>query len=356
MPRRGGALPKGAHMLTLPANAAIFPGGNRMIRHLAALAALFSTLVLAVPAQALDIRMGIVTTPGSAQYVCAERFKQLVEERSGGDVTVKLFHSGSLGSETDILQQVRMGAVDMAIITLGPFDTFVPEVKVVSFPFLFRDHAHADAVLDGPLGREVLDALERAGFKGLAFSENGFRNLTNAERPVTGVDDVRGLKVRVMESQLHKELWKTLGANPTPMAWPIYTELQQGTIDGQENPLSVIWVYKLFEVQKHLTLTGHVYSAHIDIAGLAWWKRLAEAERTLIATAMQDAAEYQRAWNRENVAGFLDKLKAAGMAVVEHPDLAGFKARAESLRDMPIYADPRTRALLDKFIAATKAE
>ncbi len=303
---------------------------------------------------ALSVRLGIVTTPGSAQHVCAEKFRELVAERSGGAVEVKVFHSGSLGTETDILQQVQMGAVDMAIITLGPLDTFVPEVGVVSFPFLFKDYDQVDRVLDGAPGAEVLAALERAGFKGLAFSENGFRNLTNSVRPVHAVDDVRGLKIRVMESTLHKTLWKELGANPTPMGWPIYTELSQGTIDGQENPLSVIWVYKLFEVQKYLSLTGHVYSAHVDLAGLAWWNGLDEATRALLAAAMKDAAAYQRAWNRSNVADFLAKLEHSGMVVDEHPDLESFKARARALAGMPEYAAPRTKALLDKFLDATR--
>ncbi|WP_461209150.1 TRAP transporter substrate-binding protein [Desulfocurvus sp. DL9XJH121] len=318
---------------------------------------LFLALLGATPVVAATvIRLGLVTTPGTAQYVCAEKFRELVAKRSGGELAVKIFHSGSLGSETDILQQVQMGAVDMAIITLGPLDTFVPEVKVVSFPFLFKNHAQADAVLDGPVGREVLDSLERAGFKGLCFSENGFRNLTNSKRPVRTAADVRGLKIRVMQSALHRELWKTLGANPTPMPWPIYTELQQGAIDGQENPLSILWTYKLYEVQKHLTLTGHVYSAHVDLAGLSWWKALPQARRELLATAMHDAALHQRAWNRENVAGFLAKLKAAGMEVEEHPDLASFKDRAETLKNMPMYTEPRTSALLAKMLAATSGQ
>ncbi|NJB67657.1 tripartite ATP-independent transporter DctP family solute receptor [Desulfobaculum xiamenense] len=299
------------------------------------------------------IKLGIVMPPGSGQHVTAEKFGQLLEERSGGEYAVDIFHSGSLGTETAILQQVQMGAVEMAIITLGPFDTFVPEVKVVSFPFMFRDYEQVDEVLDGPLGQEVLASLERAGFKGIAFSENGFRNLTNNVRPVHSVDDAKGLKIRVMESTLHKELWRTLGANPTPMGWPIYSELQQGTIDGQENPLWVVWTSRLFEVQKYLSLTGHVYSAHVDIANLGWFNSLPEETRTLIATCMRDAARYQRAWNRTNVADFLAKLKDAGMIVDENPDLASFKARAASLRNMDIYSDPATRELLDKFLDAT---
>lgn len=328
---------------------------RRSILALAALA-LAGTLLAApaAPAAARTIRLGIVTTPGSAQHVCATRFQELAAQRSDDALRVKIFHSGSLGSETDILRQVQMGAVDMAIVTLGPLDTFVPEAAVVGFPFLFASHEQADAVLDGPLGAEVLAAMKRAGFKGLAFSENGFRNLTNAVRPVHAVDDVRGLKVRVMESALDRELWQALGANPTPMAWPVYTELQQGTIDGQENPLSVIWLYRLHEVQPYLSLTGHVYSAHVGLAGLDWWNALPAAERTLLAAALRDAARAQRAWNREAEAGFLARLRQAGMTVDEHPDLESFKARTRGLRELPAYADPRVRALLERFLDATR--
>lgn len=319
-----------------------------------ALIAVLSVMASAPRAGALEIKLGIVTTPGSAQHVTAVKFKELVEDRSGGEIEIKIFHSGSLGSETEILQQIQMRAVEMGIITLGPFDVFVPEVKVVNFPFLFDSHEEADRILDGPLGGEVLDSLTRAGFKGLAFSENGFRNLTNDVRPVYSAKDVEGLKIRVMESTLHKELWKTLGANPTPMAWPIYTELAQGAIDGQENPLWVMWVYKLFEVQKYLSLTRHVYSAHIDVANLEWFGSLPETTRRLLEDSMREAAKSQRAWNRANNADFLSKLKEAGMQVVENPDLDSFKEEALKLKEMDIYADPRVKDLLEKFLAATK--
>ncbi|WP_034641342.1 TRAP transporter substrate-binding protein [Desulfovibrio inopinatus] len=305
-------------------------------------------------AASLDIKLGIVTTPGTAQYIAAELFKKCIEERSNGDIGVTIYHSASLGNETEILQQIQMNAIQMGIITLGPFDVFVPEVNVVAFPFLFHDYDEVSRILDGPLGQKVLDSLAQAGFKGLAFSENGFRHLTNSKHPVNTVDDVSGLKIRVMESKVHQMLWRTLGANPTPMAWPIYTELQQGTIDGQENPLSVIDLYKLYEVQKHLTLTGHVYSAHIDIANLEWFSSLSTEQQDLIRTCMREAAVEQRKWNRDNEVKFLESLKAHGMEVVEHPDKASFRKRAEALKSMDIYtANPKTAALLDEFLTAT---
>ncbi|MBU8911181.1 MAG: TRAP transporter substrate-binding protein DctP, partial [Desulfobacterales bacterium] len=134
----------------------------------------FSSSVLA----ATKIKLGVVTKPGSAQNIVAEKFKELVEQRSNKKFEVKLYHSASLGNETEILQQVQMNTIQMAIVTGGPFDTFDPITRVVNYPFLFKDNAQADKILDGPLGNQILKSLESSGFKGLSFSENGFRNLT----------------------------------------------------------------------------------------------------------------------------------------------------------------------------------
>ncbi len=310
------------------------------------------TLLAGVPAWGGEIRLGIVTTPGSAQYVTAKKFEELVHEYSGGTWSVKLFHSGSLGSETTILDQIRRNAVQMGIITVGPFDVLVPEVRVLEFPFLFDDYAQVDKVLDGEVGRQVLASLERAGLAGLAFSENGFRHVTNRIRPVESVADVQGLKLRVMESELHKEFWRILGAAPRPLGWPIIADLQRGIVDGQENPLSVLVVYRLHEVQPYLSLTGHVYSAHINVANLAWFNSLPPAVRELIGTAAREAARYQRAWNRSNEAEFLQQLKAAGMQVEEQPDKDSFRERVTTLRDSALFSAAGVRALLDAAFAA----
>lgn len=317
--------------------------------------AVIAMVLLAMPAMAaMTIKLGVVTKPGSAQNIVAEKFKALVEERSGGDAAVKIFHSAALGNETEILQQIQMGTVEMGVITAGPFDTFDPIVRVVNYPFLFRDNAQADAVLDGPLGREILASLAGSGFKGICFSENGFRNLTNSRRPVKSAADVAGLKIRVMASALHKAIWQALGANPTPMAWPIYTELEQGVIDGQENPLWVLEVYKFYEIQKHMTLTRHVYSPHIDVASLQWWKTLTPEMQTMLETAMRDAARFQRADNRAKDAERLRMLKVKGMQVEEHPDIASFRERTAGLKEMDLYREPRVQGLLVKMLAATR--
>lgn len=303
---------------------------------------------------AMKIKLGVVTKPGSAQNIAAEKFKELIEQRSDGEISVKIYHSASLGNETEILQQVQMNSVQMAIITGGPFDTFEPITRVINYPFLFKNNQQADEILDGPLGSQILKSLEKSGFKGLCFSENGFRNLTNSKHPVKSPEDIKGLKIRVMASAIHKAIWRALGANPTPMPWPIYTELEQGVIDGQENPLWVMEVYKFYEIQKYMTLSRHVYSYHIDVASLKWWQGLDGKTQDMIQKAMKDAAVFQRHENRSKDAARLKLLKEKGMQVEEHPDVAAFRAKVANLKDMELYSAPEVHEMLLKMLEATR--
>jgi tripartite ATP-independent transporter DctP family solute receptor len=302
----------------------------------------------------VKIKLGVVTKPGSAQNIVAEKFKALIEKRSVGNIEVKIFHSASLGNETEILQQIQMNSIQMGVITSGPFDTFDPIASVIDYPFLFKDYAQVDQILDGPLGQEILKSLEGVGFKGLCFSENGFRNLTNSKRPVKGPDDVKGLKIRVMASALHRSIWQTLGANPTPMPWPIYTELEQAVIDGQENPLWVIEVYKFYEIQKYMTLTRHVYSSHISVASLQWWNTLDVKTQDMIQNSIYEAAVFQRQDNRSKNAKRLAFLKEKGMQVEESPDIRAFRAKVAKLKDKKLFDKPKVRNLLEKILEATK--
>ena len=311
-------------------------------------------LLTAFAAQsAITMKLGVVTKPGSAQNIVAEKFKELIELKSQGDLQVKIFHSASLGNETEILQQIQLGTIQLGIITSGPFDSFDPIVRVIDYPFLFKDNQQADEILDGPLGGEILKSLESSDFKGLCFSENGFRNLTNSRHAVSAPSDIEGLKIRVMSSALHKSIWQALGANPTPMPWPIYTELEQGVIDGQENPLWVLEVYKFYEIQKYMTLTRHVYSAHIDVASLSWWKTLDQTQQEMIQQAMYEAAVYQRADNRAKDDARLTLLKENGMEVVEDPDLDALRAQVADLKDIDLFKDEKVQALLLKVLEAT---
>lgn len=325
-----------------------------MTRKLTILVFLLCLLSFASLSYGMTIKLGVVTKPGSAQNIVAEKFKELVEARSNGEIEVKIYHSKSIGNETEILQQIQLNTVQMGIITGGPFDTFDPIVRVINYPFLFKDHTQADQVLDGPIGQEILKSLESSGFKGLCFSENGFRNLTNNKRPVKGPQDIEGLKIRVMSSALHREIWQTLGANPTPMPWPIYTELEQGVIDGQENPLWVMEVYKFYEVQQYMTLTRHVYSPHIDVASLVWWQKLEAKTQDLLQKAMYEAAVYQRQDNRSKNSKRLQFLKEQGFIVEENPNLTALRQKVADLKDIELYRQPEVHSMLMKILEATR--
>jgi len=191
-----------------------------------------------------------------------------------------------------------------------------------------------DKVLDGPIGQDLLKRFDKAGLVGMHFLDNGFRNVTNSKVAVKGPDDLKGMKIRTMESPTHLAIWRAIGANPTPMAWPITTQLQQGVLDGQENPVSVISAAKLNEAgQKYLSMTRHVYSALVFVGSKVFMDKLPEADRKVFMDAARTASLFGRKFVRDNEASQLAALKAAGMQVVETPDLAAFRSKTE-----PVYA------------------
>jgi tripartite ATP-independent transporter DctP family solute receptor len=200
-------------------------------------------------------------------------------------------------------------------------------MAVFELPFLFSSPEEAYSVLDGPIGQELLDKLSDVNLKGLAYAERGFRNLTNSERPVSHPDDIDGLRVRVMENPVYVDTFRELGANAVPMAWTeALTAMQQGTIDGQENPVNVVHSFKLNETQDYMTMSRHTYAPAIFVMGMPVWNRLPEAAQGVIEQAAQEAAEHERTVNAEMESEQLAELRASGMEIVEDPDLAAFQA------------------------------
>jgi len=293
----------------------------------------FIVLPVAIFAKNYAINLGIVTTPDSFHYKAAKKFKDLVEAESKGDIVVNIKHSSSVGNETSIIQQLQLDALQMGVVTAGPMDKFIPSIKAIGFPFIFDSYAKADEILDGEIGRNILESFNAANLMGYHFLENGFRNITNSQRPINTAADVAGLKTRVMNSQLHIAIWKDIGANPTPMPWPIYTQLSQKVIDAQENPLAVIHQYKLYEVQKYLTLTRHVYSALVFVGSKEFYASLPKNYQKLIYTASKRASIYERKLNRDKADFFLADLKKKGMIINENPDMASFKEKVAPLKD-----------------------
>ncbi|MCC7151258.1 MAG: DctP family TRAP transporter solute-binding subunit, partial [Rubrivivax sp.] len=280
------------------------------------------------------INIGIVTNPSFVHTRAATWFKECLDKQVPGKFDVVIHHSGVLGSETQVLQQIQLGTTQMSVSTTGPVESFVPEVKALEMPFMFPSYEAVDKVVDGPVGNELKKRFEKAGFVALSFLDNGFRNLTNSKLDVKTPADAKGLKIRTMEAPTHLAIWRAIGANPTPMAWPIFTQLQQGVIDGQENPIAVIHAAKLPEAgQKYLSLTRHVYSALVFVANKRFVDGQPEAERRALQQCAQVAAVEGRRFIRDNERQQLAELKAAGMQVDETPDLAAFRKATQPVID-----------------------
>jgi tripartite ATP-independent transporter DctP family solute receptor len=299
-----------------------------------------------------QINIATVTNPDFVHTKAAVWFKECVEKAAPGKLSVAVHHSASLGSETQVLQQIQLGTTQMSVCTTGPIEAFVPEIKALEMPFVFPSYEAADKVLDGPIGQDLAKKFEKSGFVALAFLDNGFRNVTNSKKAAKTPEDLKGLKIRTMEAPTHLAIWRAIGANPTPMAWPIFTQLQQGVIDGQENPIAVIYAAKLPEAgQKYLTLTRHVYSALVFVANKAFVDGLPAAERKVVVDCARTAAQQGRSFIRDNELKQLSELKAAGMQVEDKPDLAAFRKATAPVIDS---ASGDTKKMVEQIQQAVK--
>ena len=305
-------------------------------RRLATLAVAVLGLGIACAAAAQTmLRINIALAQNSHYGVAIDTLAREVERRTDGRYKVQTFYSSALGAERESVEGVQLGTLDLTLTSTGPLPNFVPDVAILDIPFLFRDYAHARAVLDGPIGQELLTKFQAKGMVGLAWAENGFRHMTNSKRPVNVPDDLRGLKMRTMENPIHIEAYRQFGILPTPMAFTeVFTALQQGTVDGQENPLSVIEAAKLDQVQKYLTLTGHVYSPAVFLMNKARWDSLSDADKRAFLEAAKEGVRANRARVDEDERKAVADLRAKGMIVAENVDKAKFQAALA-----PAYAD-----------------
>ncbi|MEJ7930733.1 TRAP transporter substrate-binding protein [Ramlibacter sp. AN1015] len=267
------------------------------------------------------MKISISVAQNSHQGVAIDTFAREVEKRTNGRYKIQTFYSGSLGGERESIEAVQLGTQELAFSSTGPVPNFVPEARILDIPFLFRDKGHARAVLDGPIGQEMLTKFDSKGFKALAWAENGFRHMTNSKRAVNTPDDLKGLKMRTMENPVHVQAYKGLGIVTTPMAFPeVFTALQQGTVDGQENPLSVIMAAKFDQVQKHLSLTGHVYSPAIFLMNKGSFDKLSAADKQAFIDAAKEGTKANRARVDEDDAKGVADLRSKGMQVVDNLD------------------------------------
>ena len=280
-------------------------------------------------------QLGTTVNEQDSFQIAAEKFAELVAERTNGEYKIEIYPNGTLGGESDMLDSMSMGMLDMGIITSGPFVNFSEMMGVLDMPYLFATNEEAYEVLDGEIGQELLGTLEEAGLKGLAYAERGFRNVTTSVRPVNSAADLKGLKLRVMENEVYTATFKALDVNAVPMAWAeALTAMQQGTIEGQENPVNVMYSYKLWEYgQKYATFDRHSYATAIITMSLDVFNTLDEETQAIFKQSAQEAAEFERAWVAEQEAGQIQALKDNGMEIVENPDVDSFRAAVQPVYD-----------------------
>ncbi|OYQ39258.1 ABC transporter substrate-binding protein [Rhodoferax sp. TH121] len=290
-----------------------------------ALKAIAAAAVLATlgVAQAQEIREHTIkfatqNPKGHPMVLGMERFAENVTKKSGGKIKVNLFPGGVLGGDQANVSAVQGGTLEMVVLNTGILASVAKELAIFDFPFLISSAQEADALVDGPVGKKLHAKLEEKGIVGLSYWELGFRNITNSKRPILKVEDIEGLKLRVIPNPINVDWVKALGANPTPLPFPeLYAALEQKAIDGQENPLTVINANKLYEVQKYVTLTNHQYNPQSVIISKKFWDTLNAAEKKLIDEASDDATKYQREQSRAQAAAAVDGLKKGGMTVSE---------------------------------------
>ena len=297
------------------------------------------------------IKLAHVVNEKDGFHIAALKFKELVEARTKGAVKVEVFPNASLGDERTLIEGMQIGTIAMGVITNGPVANFLPEIAAFEMPFMFASPEEAYKVLDGPVGQKVLAKLDAINLKGLAYAERGFRNLTNSKKVVKTPADMAGLKIRVMENPVYIDTFKTLGTNAVPMAWTeALTALQQGTIDGQENPVNVIYSFKLNETQKYLTMTKHSYAPALFLMSKKVFGSFNKETQDILVKAAQEAAVHERKWNAEQMTEQLKALKEKGMQITD-PDTAAFQAAVKPVYDK---YGPKFGTLLEDINKAKK--
>ncbi|MEK0084618.1 TRAP transporter substrate-binding protein [Benzoatithermus flavus] len=308
---------------------------NRLQKALLSLA-LPAMLLLAGAGEAAEIgshriKFAAQNQKGHPQVMGMEKFAELVEQKSGGKISVKLFPGGTLGGDVQTISALQGGTIEMSVMNAGLLSGNVKEFAVVDLPFLFAKPEEADAIMDGPIGQRLAGMLPEKGLVGLAYWELGFRNLTNNRHPVTKAADIAGLKIRTLQSPIFIDTFNALGANAVPLPFPeLYTALETGTVDGQENPFTLIETSKFYEVQKYATETRHVYNPQIVLVSKKFWDKLNADEQKLLQDAAVEARDYQRKVSREAAAKAVENLKAHGMQIDTLPE-AEFEKIRETL-------------------------
>jgi len=299
---------------------------------------IFAALLLCAAAaaqtsQAQTLKLGHGNAVGHPLDQGAARFADIVQEKTGGKLQVKVYPATQLGSETQMIAAVRGGVQDIVIPSTAPVATLIAQYLLFDLPFLFQNEREADALLDGAIGAQLLQLAEEKDMVGLCYWENGFRQLTNSRRPVKTMQDIAGLKLRVMQNPVYIDAFKTLGANAIPMPFTeLYTAMETRAIDAEENPVSLIHANKFYEVQKYMTLSNHAYAPYVVLVSRKKWQTLDAAAQQALRAACTEARDWQRALNRKMTADLIQQLQTEGGMQIATPDAGEIQKMRASLQ------------------------
>lgn len=271
----------------------------------------------------------------SAQHLAAERFRDIVAQRSGGEISVEIFPNNTLGDDVEVTQQLQMGAVEAAIIPTAKLSGFVPAMQIVDLPFLFPSPDVAHTVLDGQAGDDLLATVEQVGLKGVTFWESGFKQFT-CDQPVNGPEDFAGQKVRVMQSPIIMEQFKAMGANPVPISFgETYNALQQRIVDCQENPLVSITQMKFYEVQSDVIISNHAYLAYAFLFSQRWFDSLSPENQALLTEVARETTAFQREETSRREADYIATIEASGtnVSTLDDAQLSAFREATAPVHD-----------------------
>lgn len=288
---------------------------------------------LGAQAAKFNLKAGHVLADGHSYNLSWLKVAEIVKAKTNGEVTIDVFANSTLGNERDLIEGMQLGAVDLAVVSTGPMSGFSSAFLVLDLPYIFPTYESAYKVLDGEIGQSMLDSLSKNKLKGFCYWENGYRNVT-AKKPCPNPEDVKGLKIRTMEAEVHMGTFNNLGAIATPMAWgEVYTALQQGTIDAQENPIANIYQAKIQEVNPFVTMTRHFYAASPVLMSKAIWDKMSPEQQKILSDAIVETRQFARDEIKRGEKEYAGAMKKEGVTIIEEVDLAKWRAAVQPTYD-----------------------
>lgn len=292
----------------------------------------FGVTAQGLAAQKWKLAHVAVAEQNNPYHATALKFKELVEAGTQKRVSITIFPQRQLGNDREILEGVQGGIIDAAASTMGPVAAFEPTVDLLELPFLFKGTDHLNTILDGPIGRQILDKLDKSNFKGLAYFDDGINNITNSKRPIRCADDFKGIQMRAIEAPVRIATLRSLGANPIPIAYSeLYTALQTGVVSGQSNPNWVISARSLWEVQKYVSVTQHIWGGAILLVNKKKFNKLTPTDQAVVMDAGLKACTHGRNLGRNSEEKHLNDAVAHGMVVERNPDIASMQQATASV-------------------------